>query len=313
LNFVNSLGYRNNFYKILFMANYSIKDLENFTGVKAHTIRIWEKRYNVVEPKRTCTNIRYYNDEDLKKLLNVSILNRHGYKISNIVNFSDESMSEKILNLTHSDNNLESQVESLVLAMIDMDEARFEKIFNTAVINLGFEEAILKLMYPFFEKIGLLWQIGSINPAQEHFVSNLLRQKLIVAIDGIIENLNGKTKTFVLFLPEGEHHELGLLFYHYLIKKYNFKVYYLGETVPFEGLEDVCKIKNVDYFVTSVITARASEEIQAYIYKLSESFINSTIFLSGLQTTHMDFEIPGNVEIIDNVYSFKAILENLSE
>ena len=294
------------------MANYSIKDLENFTGVKAHTIRIWEKRYNVVEPKRTCTNIRYYDDEDLKKLLNVSILNRHGYKISNIVNFSDDSMNEKILGLAQSNNNLESQVESLVLAMIDMDEARFEKIFNTAVINLGFEEAILKLMYPFFEKIGLLWQIGSINPAQEHFVSNLLRQKLIVAIDGIIENLNGNNKTFVLFLPEGEHHELGLIFYHYLIKKYNHKVYYLGETVPFEGLVDVCKLKKIDYFVTSIITARASDEIQAYVYRLSDQFTKSTIFMSGLQSTHLDFDIPDNVEIIDNVYKFKAILENLT-
>lgn len=294
------------------MASYSIKDLENFTGVKAHTIRIWEKRYNVVEPKRTCTNIRYYDDDDLKKLLNISILNRHGYKISNIVNFSEESMNEKILSLSQSYSDVESQVESLVLAMIDMDEARFEKIFNTSVINLGFEEAILKLMYPFFEKIGLLWQIGSINPAQEHFVSNLLRQKIIVAIDGIIENLNGKTRTFVLFLPEGEHHELGLIFYHYLIRKCNHKVYYLGETVPFEALEDVSRDRKVDYFVTSIITPRASEEMQAYIIKLSDSFVKSTIFISGLQTTTIDFELPQNVRVIDDVYKFKEFLESVS-
>ncbi|MCB0804222.1 MAG: MerR family transcriptional regulator [Bacteroidales bacterium] len=294
------------------MANYSIKDLENFTGVKAHTIRIWEKRYNVVEPKRTCTNIRYYDDEDLKRLLNISILNRHGYKISNIVNFTEDSMHEKILSLSQSYADVESQVESLVLAMIDMDEARFEKIFNTAVINLGFEDAIIKLMYPFFEKIGLLWQIGSINPAQEHFVSNLLRQKLIVAIDGLVENLNGTTKTFVLFLPEGEYHELGLLFYHYLIKKYNQKVFYLGETVPFEALNDVSKARKVDYFVTSVITARADDELQNYINRLSEEFPSSVIFMSGLQTINIDFEVPGNVKLIENASEFRLFLENIS-
>jgi len=140
------------------MAHYSIKDLENLTGVKAHTIRIWEKRYNLVEPKRTSTNIRYYDDEDLKKLLNVSILNRHGFKISNIVGFSDEKLCEKILNLSQTHSDPESHIEGLVIAMIDLDEGKFEKIFNTAVMNLGFEEAILKIMYPFLEKTGVFFQ-----------------------------------------------------------------------------------------------------------------------------------------------------------
>jgi DNA-binding transcriptional MerR regulator len=294
------------------MAQYSIKDLENFTGVKAHTIRIWEKRYNLVEPKRTCTNIRYYDDDDLKKLLNVSILNRHGFKISNIVNFTNEALNEKILNLAQTQNDVESQIESLVVAMIDMDEAKFEKVFNTAVINLGFEEAILKIMYPFFEKIGVLWQIGTINPAQEHFISNLLRQKLIVAIDGIVENFKSQAKSFLLYLPEGEYHELGLIYYHYIIRKHQHKVIYLGETVPFDGLVEISKTKKIDYIVTSMVKTIADNAALEYFTRLSEQFKDSGIFLTGLRAKDLNIKLPENITLINNVYQFKEEIEKFS-
>ena len=293
------------------MARYSIKDLENFTGVKAHTIRIWEKRYNLVEPKRTCTNIRYYDDDDLKKLLNVSILNRNGFKISNIVNFSDEILNEKIQDLAQTQHDAESQIESLVMAMIEMDEAKFEKVFNTAVINLGFEEAILKIMYPFFEKVGVLWQIGTINPAQEHFISNLLRRKLIVAIDGIVDTLNGDTNSFLLFLPEGEHHELGLIYLHYIIRKHQHKVIYLGETVPFHGLVEISKLMDIKYLVTSFVTAIAEDEAHDYLKKLSEQFNKSTIFITGLQVKRFNFKLPRNVNVVENMDQFKDELTSI--
>jgi DNA-binding transcriptional MerR regulator len=293
------------------MAQYSIKDLENLTGVKAHTLRIWEKRYNIVEPKRTPTNIRYYDDEDLKKLLNVSILNRHGFKISNIVGFSNETLNDKILNLAQTHNDVDSQIESLVVAMIDMDDAKFEKIFNTAVINLGFEDAILKIMYPFFEKIGVLWLIGSINPAQEHFISNLLRQKLIVAIDGIVEHLNGHTKSFLLYLREGEFHELGLIFYHYLIRKHGHKVYYLGETVPFNALEELQTLKKVDYILTSFVSAIPADEAKKYLEDISNLFKESTIYITGLQVKDFNFKMPQNVKLLENVIEFKKELNTV--
>ena len=293
------------------MANYTIKDLENFTGIKAHTIRIWEKRYNLIDPKRTSTNIRYYNDEDLKRLLNVSILNRSGVKISNIVNFSDETISERILNLSHSKGDIEAQVEGLILAMIDLDESKFEKIFNTAVINMGFEEAILKLMYPFFEKIGILWQIGAINPAQEHFISNLLRQKLIVAIDGISNSVNGNAKSFLLFLPEGEHHELGLIYYHYIIRKHKHKVYYLGETLPMKGLKEISALKNIHYIVTSITTAIPLNEVQVYINTLSDYFKKSTIFLTGFMVKNINFPLPPNTFLIEDVNKLKEELDKI--
>ena len=293
------------------MAHYSIKDLENFTGVKAHTIRIWEKRYNVVEPKRTCTNIRYYNDDDLKKLLNISILNKHGFKISNIVNLGDNAVNEKVLNLSQGMSNMESQIENLVVAMIELDENRFEKIFNAAVINLGFEDAIIKIMYPFFEKIGILWQIGTINPAQEHFVSNLIRQKLIVAIEGLIESYEKISKTFLLFLPEGEYHELGLLFYYYLIKKNAHKVVYLGEAVPFEALVEIADVRNIDFLFTSLTTSLSNYGTNTHIERLIKQFKQQRIFITGFQTQNINLQLPDNVKIIKNVSDFKIELSDL--
>lgn len=291
------------------MANYSIKDLENFTGIKAHTIRIWEKRYNVVEPKRTDTNIRFYDDEDLKKLLNVSILNRHGYKISSIANFTDQAICDKVLDLAQTKNDAESQIESMVLAMIDLDENKFDKIFNTAVLNYGFEETIMRLMYPFFRKIGLLWQIGTINPAQEHFISNLLRQKLIVAIDGIVGNISMKSKSFLLYLPEGEYHELGLLFYQYLLKKQNHKVYYLGESVPMGAVIETAKLKKFDALLTAMVTSRTVDEIQEYFKLLSDNFKDSTVYLTGHQVAQAgNIDLPSNVKVILNVDEFKKEL-----
>lgn len=293
------------------MAFYSIKDLENFTGIKAHTIRMWEKRYNVVDPKRTETNIRYYDDEDLKKLLNVSILNRHGYKISNIVSFSPNSISERIINLAQTQNDVESQIEGLVLAMIDLDENKFDKIFNTAVINFGFEETILKLVYPFFQKIGILWQIGTINPAQEHFISNLLRQKLIVAIDGVIQTPEDNSKTFVLFLPEGETHELGLIFYQYLVRKSNHRVIYLGESVPMDALVEIAKVKHIDYLVTSLVTSREKTDLKTYIRNLASQFPEVQIFLTGHQTLSINFDLPQNCVVSESVIAFKKDLSSI--
>jgi MerR family transcriptional regulator, light-induced transcriptional regulator len=293
------------------MANYSIKDLENFTGIKAHTIRIWEKRYNLVEPKRTCTNIRYYDDDDLKKLLNVSILHRHGFKISNIVNLGDEDINEKILNLAQTTSNFNSQIESLVTAMIDLDEYKFDKVFNTTVLNLGFEETMLKLIYPFFEKIGVLWQIGTINPAQEHFISSLIRQKLIVAIDGISQKIDDRSRSFLLFLPEGEYHEIGLIFYHYLIKKQNHKVIYLGESVPFDALVEVFKIKNIDYLLTFITNPIENDTIGSYIDDVSQHYRDSMLFVAGLQARTAEFPIPSNVKMIHSAIDFKEELNQL--
>ncbi len=287
------------------MANYSIKDLENFTGIKAHTIRIWEKRYNVVEPKRTCTNIRYYDDDDLKKLLNISILNKNGFKISFLVNLGKQEIKEKVINLTQANHSGDNLIENLVIAMLDFNKEKFAKLFNSSVVNIGFENTILKVMYPFFERIGILWQTGSIHPAHEHFVSNLIRQKIIVAIDAVVESHSDNQGNFLLFLPENEFHELGLLFYYYIIKKNGHKVLYLGENVPLDCLGEVKKEKKIDHVLISMTNAMRKDDLKIKVEEIAEKFSDVIVFISGLQVGSISFEIPANVILLKNISEFK--------
>lgn len=287
------------------MTHYSIKDLQNFTGIKAHTIRMWEKRYNIVEPKRTNTNIRYYDDDDLKKLINISILNRNGYKISAIVSLSDSAISEEILSLAHTLNDFESQIEGLVVSMIDFDENMFEKIFNTAVIKMGFEDAVINILYPFFEKIGVLWQIGTITTSHNYFISNLVRQKIIVAIDGLVTSFTNKTKTYLLFLPEGEHHELGLLFYQYILKKNNYTIIYLGANVPDECLIELTKSEKINGLMTSVKAPLKQDEFVEYIKDLSKKFNSKPIYISGFGINSLGDMLPENISFFKNPREFK--------
>ena len=214
------------------MAKYSIKDLEHLSGIKAHTLRIWEQRYNLINPKRTDTNIRYYDQNDLKLVLNVSLLKENGFKISKIADMSTEEMFEEVKRVSEKTTSFADQIYALTLAMIDLDEQRFEKIISTNTLKIGFERTMMNVISPFLSKIGIMWITDSINPAQEHFISNLIRQKLMVAIDGQYPTLDDNAKRYMLFLPDGELHELSLLFANYLIRARHNKVIYLGQSMP---------------------------------------------------------------------------------
>lgn len=288
---------------------YSINDLEKITGIKAHTIRMWEKRYNAVEPERTSTNIRYYKDCDLKKLLNISTLNKHGIKISHIIKMRDEEINDKILEISNTGSDYESYINSLVVSMIEINEDGFEKILSNTLLKMGFERTVTHVLYPFLEKIGILWLIGTINPGQEHFIVNLIRQKLIVAIDGQESNYTEKSKTFLLFLPERELHELGLLFYSYLLKKNGHRVIYLGQSVPKEDVINVVKVRKVDCLFTYFVAAIAPDEIPAYLRKLSSALNNIKIFITGIQLQSNDIDIPANVVSVKNADTFKQLLK----
>jgi len=291
-------------------STYTIKDLENLTGIKAHTLRIWEKRYQVVIPKRTPTNIRYYSDEDLKKLLNISILNRHGFKISNIANLPNDELSKKIISVSNKSFDSDSKIESLIVDMIEMNEAKFEKDLSNMIINLGFEDTFSKVLIPFFEKVGLLWQIGTINPGQEHFMTNLIRQKMIVAIDGIVPDASlEKRKTFILYLPDGELHEIGLLFYSYIIQKMGHRVIYLGQMVPFNDLLLIANSQNPDGFVTFITTSLSNEDINEHLNKLYKNFAGKKIIVSGLQFRVQDVEVPGQITLVTSTDQLKQEIE----
>lgn len=285
---------------------YSIKDLERLTGIKAHTLRIWEKRYNIVQPQRSESNIRSYTDEDLKKLLNVSILVKNGYKISKVAELCSADINEKIIEIARLSNNHNSEIEGLIISMIELDEEKFERILNSSVIKMGFERTVYDIIYPLFEKIGVLWQTGSITPAQEHFISNLIRRKLFVAIDGLSFKTDENAKKYLLYLPEWELHDIGLLLYDYLIRKSGHQVIFLGQTLPFEDLISVCEDSKADYILTNLTASLPMPELKEYITQLSAHFKNIPIFLSGIQTSNISFPLPENVEIIKSVSDFKT-------
>ncbi|MFN2396236.1 MAG: MerR family transcriptional regulator [Bacteroidales bacterium] len=293
------------------MIHYSINDLEKITGIKAHTIRIWEKRYNVVCPQRTETNIRYYNDDDLKKLLNISTLNKHGFKISDIVKMGQDGLCQKVLEIANTTTDHETSLNNLIVSMVEMDEDKFEKVLSTAIIKIGFERTITNIIYTFLEKVGILWQVGTINPAQEHFITNLIRQKLIIAIDGQASYPKTDAKTFLLFLPENELHELGLLFYSYIIKKAGHRVIYLGQSVPLNDILEVIKIRNADFIITYFVAAFDPSEIPGYLIKISERFNNKDIFIAGYQVSMINEKLPDNIKPLQDAEEFKSYLNRI--
>lgn len=291
------------------MSTYSIKDLERLTNIKAHTLRIWEKRYGIVDPPRSDTNIRYYTDEDLKKLLNVSILNRHGIKISRIARMSNHEINQKILEVIRPESDYLSQIEGLVVAMIELNEERFERILNQSIIKIGFEESLYHVVYPFFEKVGVLWQTGTINPAQEHFISNLIRMKLFVAIDSLPRVYDSTAKTIVLFLPEWELHEIGLLTYYYLSRKNGYRAIYLGQNVPLNDLFSVGSTARPDVLATYFVSAISQHEMKDYLKQLSEYFKDQQLIISGIQAATIQFDLPDNVRAISSALDFKRALK----
>ncbi len=283
------------------MSYYSIKDLEQLSGIKAHTLRIWEQRYNFIKPKRTGTNIRYYNDEDLRLVLNVSLLKDNGYKISQISQMAVSDMQDKVQRLMESKLSYPEQVQALTISMLDLDEDRFERILSTNILQIGFERTMMKIINPFFRRIGILWQTGSISPAQEHFMSNLIRQKIIVAIDGqTVSNTNHNHK-YLLFLPEGESHEISLLFSSYIVKSRNNKVIYLGANVPHGDLQSIYDLHSPEFILSVFTTVPSRVDAQEYIYTLSSTFPDSIILLSGQQVVGQDMDCPHNVIILSKL------------
>jgi MerR family transcriptional regulator, light-induced transcriptional regulator len=293
------------------MSQYSIRELEKLSGIKAHTIRIWEKRYNLVSPQRTETNIRYYSDEDLKKLLNISILNKHGLKISKIANLKNEEIYNHVNSLSRESWSYESQIESILVSMIDLDEKKFEKILSKCIMQMGFENTIIKVIYPFFSRLGLLWQTGNVSPAQEHFISNLVRQKVIVAIDGVIPQEINNPKKFLLFLPDGELHELALLFIYFLIKKRGHKVLYLGQSIPLSDVHSVHALFGSNYLVTYFTSAIRYGELQSQIETMSGMFQDATLLIAGMQTDVLEGPRLSNVSKIQSPEQLLNLLENL--
>lgn len=290
------------------MNTFTIKDLENLSGVKAHTIRIWEQRYNFLKPDRTETNIRLYSNAELKLLLNIALLNKYGFKISHIDKMNFKELNEKILSLTQPEALQERIVNELIQHMIDMNIEGFEVVLDKYIMSKGIERTITQIIFPFLERIGILWVTNHINPAQEHLVSNLVRQKLIVGIDGIVTSTK-PDKTVLLFLPEGEHHELGLLFIHYLLKRRGVATIYLGANIPMKDVEYVVNLKKPTHLYSHLTAISQSFNFDKFLLSLTNKFVHLPIIISGQLTNTYTKKIPSPIIFKKN---FSSVMDFIS-
>jgi len=255
--------------------DFTIKDLENISGIKAHTIRIWEKRYNLLEPKRTDTNIRYYSHENLQKILNVVLLSKNGFKISRIAKMSREEMLLQSREVAFGSNTNDAAINDFKLAMFQFDKVLFDKTYKKLLLKKHFEKILKDIFIPFLNHIGLLWQTDTILPAHEHFISNLIAQKIHSNIELITTIVNESNKTYVLFLPENEIHELGLLYLNYELLLKGNRTIYLGQNLPLDNLkcffdyqEDLC-------FITSLTVQPYNSKMEDYFNQV-ESLLESS-------------------------------------
>jgi MerR family transcriptional regulator, light-induced transcriptional regulator len=291
---------------------YSINDLEHLSGIKAHTLRIWEQRYGVIEPKRTPTNIRYYTDKELRKILNISLLNRHGYKISKIAKMDEADILALIEQISRQHPDYNTHIDTLAMAMVEMDEMRFEQIVGSSVEQNGFEQTLQDLIFPFLDKINLLYLTGSIKPAQEHFITNLIRQKIIAAIDKIPITQHLNTPKFLIFLPEGERQELSLIYMHYLLKSRGIFVVNLGFNLSVEDVE-VAYDKHHPAYIYTMFNEQHKHAIQRRIDEYAAVFPSSEVLFSGYQIIANPIIMPKNGRMLRNLAETLVYLQGLRE
>lgn len=277
------------------MNGFTIKDLENLSGIKAHTIRIWEQRYNFLKPQRTETNIRYYSSDELKALLNIALLNKYGYKISHIDKMKPEEIRDRIVTIGSAQAQQERVVNELLQHMVDIEIEAFEELLDSYISARGIDKTITQIIFPFLEKIGILWMTNHINPAQEHLVTNVIRQKLIVGVDGAFSHISVK-KTVILFLPEGEHHEIGLLYTYYMLKSHGVNVIYLGANVPLKDVEYVANLKKPDYVYTHLTSVAHNFNFEKFLNNFSIKCGTRPLVISGLLTQQYKKKVPDNID-----------------
>ena len=263
---------------------FSIKDLENLSGIKAHTIRIWEKRYNVLEPTRTDTNIRLYDLASLQKLLNITLLHNHGYKISKISKYPPEKIPALVREIISDKSAKSHAISAFKMALINFDHSLFFSTYNTLLSEKSFREVFYEVFIPLMTEMGLLWQSDTITPAHEHFISYLIKQKLLINTEKVqILEPSRNDKVFVLYLPMNEIHELGLMYLNYEVLSHGYKTIYLGESVPTESLSDLNKYFDSIVFVAYMTVQPDKEHVNDYIKEIQETVLkeDSELWLIG--------------------------------
>lgn len=282
--------------------SFSIRELEALSGIKAHTIRIWEQRYNFLRPSRTDTNIRTYNNDELKTLLTVALLNKYGYRISKIDEMQPQQREKALIDLNFAEAYDETIVNKLLGFMVDLKSADFEQTLDEYIAQKGLEETITGIIFQFLNKVGILWQTNKLLPVQEHVVSNIIRQKIIRAIDKL-GFVTRQEPLYALFLPEGEHHELGLLYVYFLLRKNNIPVLYLGANVPLKDMQYLVQIKKPQFLYMHLTVYPRMHTIQKIISSLSSLAPQSNLLVSGVVTENYRQTLP------QNVHFFKSLEE----
>ncbi len=287
------------------MAGYKIRDLEILTGIKAHTIRMWEKRYGLLTPQRTDTQIRTYSDKELLILLNVSLLNKKGYKISRIAGMSTEQIFETS-KLIQNQGDTDTAIDQLILCVLQLDEQLFQHTFQELTQSSSLSHIFSEQIIPFLQRIGVMWLVGTINPAQEHFISNLIRQKIIAAIDSLPVP-DSKQSKIILYLPEHEWHEISLLVYHYHLRSKGLNSIYLGQALPYEALLKTVEILKPRLIISSWLTAIEPQSILDYFNQIQKDLGSLTIVAGGYQIDQLKSRLPKKIKRIQKF----SDLENL--
>ncbi|WP_100609926.1 MerR family transcriptional regulator [Confluentibacter lentus] len=286
--------------------NFSIKDLENLTGIKAHTIRIWEKRYNLLSPNRTDTNIRNYSLASFQKLLNISYLNNNGIKISKIANLTEDEIPAKVREIASRAKIENHAINALKMAMMNFDQVLFYNTYNNLIEKKTFSEIFYNVFLPLLNEIGLLWQTNTITPAHEHFLSVHIKQKILINIERL-QSLEPKpiSKTFVLFLPDNEIHDIGLLFINYKLRSKGYHTIFLGESVPMESLKDLLEFFDDVTFISYFTVYPEIQDIPSYINTFNELLLNkenTKLLLLGKKLSDIDITIlPEKVTIFNSI------------
>jgi DNA-binding transcriptional MerR regulator len=293
------------------MNRYQINDLEKMTGIKAHTIRIWEKRYNLIEPFRTATNIRYYDDSQVRKLLNISTLVNFGHKISRVASFNEQQLNEMVSSLqsAQSDDVVKASfVTELTSAMLTYDEGKFEKVLSAVITRYGMYTTMMDVIYPFLHKTGVMWSTNSAMPTQEHFATCIIRRKLIAATDGLPPaHIEGKC--ILLFLPPDEWHEIGLTFTDYIARSLGYRTVYLGQNVPLSNIREMLPYVKPTHMITFYIMQKKKMNLPEEYRRLAEDAPKTKFIVIGRDEMLRQIKQTVNLIPCNSVDSLNSILK----
>jgi len=293
---------------------YSISELEQLSGVQTHTIRIWERRYKALTPMRSAGNTRFYDDHQLRKLLNIVSLSQSGLKISQVCALSEQEidnlLKKEIDSTVSPDANCEFYISQLLGFGLAYNEREFDELISKCIADFGLPFAYKNVIYPLLVRLGLMWRRDNICPAQEHFLSNIIRQKIFAAINQI--PLKSKTKsTWLLFLPEDEDHDIGLLFANYMLRSYGQKVIFLGGRVPFESLIDAMLHNRIDHMLLFLVRSRPVANANQYLNQLAEHFQQTKIYIAGNNKLIPELALKGNVSAIQSIEAFEETIKTI--